>query len=333
MPCLAAAWGRTCKPTPTRTHRKLRLVAAVRFCTEGVHRQRWQTSTFRVAAAAAAAAAAGCAWAGGRECCVVYASSGQPRAERIAEVTSAMSRLYAGLAGDPSHGPALSQDEEDTVDATGGSHIYGEITCAGVDMLLAWVSARLDNAAIPMQRWQFVDLGSGVGRMCIQASQQWGAVRSTGVELSQARHNVAVVAGERARRLGLVPAGSALHFECEDLLLTKSLRAHSTGDGGCKVGVYVASLLFDDEMMVRLASLLEQSSDVRWVASLQRLPRPPLADFHLDAVLSLPMSWDEEARTEVYVYLRGVKGSLSESAEGSASMGAEEADVRAHFAR
>ena len=165
--------------------------------------------------------------------------------------------------------------------------------------------------------WQFVDLGSGVGRMCIQAAYQWGAAVATGVELSQSRHEVAVIAAGRAQRLGLVPKGSRLRFECEDLLLTQSLNAATTEpptrtakteNSACKVGVYVASLLFDPEMMVQLACLLERSSDVRWVATLQRLPLQRLrrpAPLHqplrLDAVLSLPMSWDDEGVTELTV--------------------------------
>ena len=81
-----------------------------------------------------------------------------------------------------------------------------------------------------------------------------------------------------------MPKGSRLRFECEDLLLTQSLNAATTepptrtakteDNSACKVGVYVASLLFDPEMMVQLACLLERSSDVRWVATLQRLPLP-----------------------------------------------------------
>ena len=67
-----------------------------------------------------------------------------------------------------------------------------------------------------------------------------------------------------------------------------------SGAGGGEVGVYCASLLFDEEMMVEVSALLERHSDsVRWVASLQRLPRNPSPPYdnalRLDAVLHLPM--------------------------------------------
>ena len=121
-----------------------------------------------------------------------------------------------------------------------------------------------------------------------------------------------------------------LSFECGDLLQTASLCA----GGGCTVGVYVASLLFDDSMMDKLATLLEASPDVRWVATLQRLPMHASArSLRLDTVLSLPMTWDDTGHTEVFVYLRGVVGTLSEDDEAGAGMSAEEADARSLLSR
>ena len=35
-------------------------------------------------------------------------------------------------------------------------------------------------------------------------------------------------------------------------------------------------MLFEDEMLAQLAARLEAAPDVQWVATLRRLPRPPL---------------------------------------------------------
>eukprot|EP01043_Picozoa_sp_COSAG02_P093507 COSAG02_NODE_30020_length_558_cov_1.766885_1_plen_173_part_01 len=127
----------------------------------------------------------------------------------LAAAEQLIEHVYKGV--DPSHGPALSAEEEDTVDDSGGSHIYGEITVPGVHTLIHWLLQRSASAPaasphrLPEGGWAFADLGSGVGRMCIHVAymgRAWGCVRSVGIELSHTRHVAAVTAAERAREAG-----------------------------------------------------------------------------------------------------------------------------------
>lgn len=253
-------------------------------------------------------------------------SAGRPAAS-LAAVEQLIEHVYSGV--DPSHGPTLSAEEEDAVDESGGSHIYGEITVPGVHALIHWLLLRSASAAatsprrLPEGGWMFADLGSGVGRMCIHVaymSQVWGCVRSVGIELSHTRHMVAVAAAERAREAGALQDACPLQVVEGDIMKEPL--------DGLTV-VYVASLLFDDEMLDQLADRLETARGVQWVATLRRLDPERLSTLQLDASIMVPMSWDEDA--EVFLYCRDRQAQLPDYASSS-GMTTEEAETRAFFA-
>ena len=245
----------------------------------------------------------------------------------LAAAEQLIEHVYKGV--DPSHGPALSAEEEDAVDDSGGSHIYGEITVPGVHTLIHWLLQRSASAPaasphrLPEGGWAFADLGSGVGRMCIHVAymaRAWGCVRSVGIELSHTRHVAAVTAAERAREAGALRNACPLHI-VEGDIMKEPLDDLTV--------VYVASLLFDDAMLDELAERLEAARGVQWVATLRPLNPARLSTLQLDASIMLPMSWDEDA--EVFLYCRDRQAKLPDYASAS-GMSTEEAETRAFFA-
>ena len=268
----------------------------------------WWTKTFKIICVAASACVASFLPVASKQLFIETCATCVAMDDRNKPIDAILASLYGNMS--PSEGPLLSEDEEDMVDASGGSHIYGEITPAGVDQLLGWIGRRLCNLGFTQlpclggscdkfHDWTFVDLGSGVGRMVLHVAMRWGASRSCGVELSQSRHAVATSVASLAAEQGLV-SSQRVEFVCCDLLRAQP---HLRGNN---VGVYCASLLFDDEVMHKLASMLDSHTNVRWVASLRELPSQSMSDLRLDTVLRLPMSWDDEATTEVYVYIRRI---------------------------
>jgi hypothetical protein len=285
---------------------------------------RWRFVAQACCGAAAVVAMDG--WQDRRARCHADPSSSSS-AGSLAAAEQLIAHVYRGL--DPSHGPALSAKEEDAVDESGGSHIYGEITPPGVHAFIHWLLQRSASAStfaphrLPESGWAFADLGSGVGRMCIHVAymgRQWGCIRSVGVELSHTRHMAAVAAAERAREAGALQETCPLQIIEGDILKVPL--------DGLTV-VYVASLLFEDEMLDRLAARLEAAKSVQWVATLRRLNPELLSTLQLDASIMVPMSWDEDA--EVFLYCRDRQGQLPEYTSAS-GMSAEEAETRAFFA-
>ena len=129
----------------------------------------------------------------------------------------------------------------------------------------------------------------------------------------------AVAAAERAQQAG------ALHDSCELQIVEGDIMKEPLD--GLTV-VYVASLLFEDEMLDQLAARLEAAQSVRWVATLRRLNPERLDALQLDASIMVPMSWDEDA--EVFLYCRDQQGQLPDYARAS-GMTPEEADTRSFF--
>jgi hypothetical protein len=120
------------------------------------------------------------------------------------EPRKAVRRLFRDVAA-----YEIPKAEERRVRASTGSPLYGEITPTSVDKLLGHLEIGADDV--------LYDLGSGVGKMIIQAAMTVPLRRCVGVELSEMRHEAAKRALERAREEGLVKARRC-EFRNEDLL-------------------------------------------------------------------------------------------------------------------
>ena len=155
-------------------------------------------------------------------------------------------------------GRCTSEQEEQTIGRVGGekAHTYGEITPLGF--------RRLAKRFGMNEADTFTDLGSGLGRACIQAAREFHVRRAVGVELAASRHRLALAERERepeavASRVELIEA------DCADEALWAT--------GGAVSGttlIFAGSLLFGEELMERLARRIECCASVRAVATLKR---------------------------------------------------------------
>lgn len=179
-------------------------------------------------------------------------------------------------------GRCTSQEEDEAIEAIGGPEaaIYGEITSVGFRSLARRVGLGESDV--------FADLGSGLGRVVVQAAREFGVERACGIEFAQSRHELAVASLEReaddlASRIVFTQA------DCADpaLWAVADLDAGSHGAEGsdtCALSgvtvVYASNLLFGQELMARLAARLEACHTVRAVASLRPWEPNGLAGFH-----------------------------------------------------
>mmetsp|Transcript_74361 Transcript_74361/g.174537 ORF Transcript_74361/g.174537 Transcript_74361/m.174537 type:complete len:215 (+) Transcript_74361:191-835(+) len=193
-------------------------------------------------------------------------------------------------AGHPD-GNDIGEKEEDMVDDSGGHYGYGEATFEGVEQIAA--ALHLDSES------NFVDLGSGIGKMVIQAALQFGVKQSTGVELSPSRHCVAETIRERNvhsdvnwKFLAVQGGLARVCFVCDDIMTCPLNSA---------THIYVASLLFSKEFLVRLGGRLSDLSGLRRVATLQPFPGG-LKGFTLRGTIDADMTWAE--RVPVWIYVR-----------------------------
>ncbi|EGD83452.1 hypothetical protein PTSG_04059 [Salpingoeca rosetta] len=182
---------------------------------------------------------------------------------------------------------ALSDQEEDDIDESGGHSAYGEILPQGVTAVM--------QAIQPHPGFVFYDLGSGLGKMAMQVFLQFQAGKACGVELAQTRHEAAQKALARlTKMLGTDPVN--LQFVHGDIMKADVRDADV---------VYLASLCFEEPFLTALASrLVGDAPRMSVLISIQPISEAA-SDFHaqfkLETVLNVPMSW---GNADVHVYRR-----------------------------
>ena len=192
----------------------------------------------------------------------------------------------------------ISKGDEVELGQAGGPRAatYGELTPLGFRQLVARLSLTSEDV--------FVDCGSGTGRLVLLAAKECGVRRAIGVELSSSRHSIALellaaanlatstpgkatrtstrkgkhkasldtaaAAAEPGPQAGLAPPPPPVLFVCADCAAPRLWI-----EDGPLVGatvVFTCSILFDEQLMSRLAQRIESCPTVRVVATLQRFP-------------------------------------------------------------
>lgn len=174
----------------------------------------------------------------------------------------------------------IPKAEERTIRASRGSPLYGEIKPASVHRLLGHLELGVDDV--------LYDLGSGAGKMVVQAAMTVPLRRCVGVELSKMRHDAAKEALARAHEEGLVVARRC-EFRNEDLL--EADLSDATVVYTCSTGF---SLRFMRSLTRKLSRLREGLVFVttQWLFTRH--------GFEEVDSLRLDMTW--KRRSEVHVY-------------------------------
>ena len=150
------------------------------------------------------------------------------------------------------------------------AHVYGEMTPTGFRQFAQYVNLTTTTTTTTTKE-VFVDLGSGVGSLVIQAALEFGVQRSIGVELSLARHEAAVHSYQMlttpttttTRDINVV---TFVHGDAADGHVVGRFLAEATV-------VWISNLLFDDALNRKLARVLEQYAGphLRVIATLKPL--------------------------------------------------------------
>ncbi|WP_181233395.1 hypothetical protein [Enhygromyxa salina] len=199
------------------------------------------------------------------------ARDSDPRAE--------LRRLYRGLRLD---GFEIPTGDRRAVERSAGSPIYGELRPTATIRLLA----RLGLG----RRDQFVDLGSGLGKVVLLAAMTTPVGRALGVELSATRVDVAARVLAQAQRERVAGTRRA-SFVRADMLRHPLDQA---------TVIYTCSTAFSSAFMARLQRRMVELPRLRTLVSLQDFDPHPA--FELREVVRLDASW--KRGTKVHIYAR-----------------------------
>ena len=196
----------------------------------------------------------------------------------------------------------ISSVEEQRIAAVGGADAwkYGELTPRGFAKLASAVG--LDSTDV------FLDAGSGLGRLVIQAAREFGTRRAFGVELARSRHHAAL------QSLQCEP----VNVSCRVTLLEGDCAAQDLWQAHLSsVGVvFVSNLLFDASLNQRLKHCIEQHAPQaravaclrKWADTLEGYMEPfeVLCETSWTAPILLPTdaTWSTARGSKVFIYKR-----------------------------
>lgn len=179
----------------------------------------------------------------------------------------------------------MSESSEDDHKFQSGPATYGEVTCVGARQLFHYMGLMDEKAP---NTTTFMDLGSGCGKLVLQAGLEV-QVPSFGVELDRQRHALAM------QHLNNIKddIGSQVHLECGDLF---------EFDITATTHVYVSSLCFTDDMIVRLSQkLATEAPSLKCIATLKKLSSSHFKSWE-PQIEFIEMSWSKPLGCSVYLY-------------------------------
>lgn len=201
-----------------------------------------------------------------------HAADGRPKDD---DVRGTVRRLYRGVDGFD-----ITRAEEKRVYKARSSATYGEIMPTATLQMLEWLDLE--------RRDVFVDLGCGVGKVCLMAALATPVGKVIGVELAQGRIERAREVLRTAERARLV-SRRRVDLREEDILHTDLSKA---------TVIYTCSTAFPLGFMHRLMDRLAQLGRPLTFVTTQILDEHPA--FEPTACLRLDMSWRRKSKTYVY---------------------------------
>ncbi len=186
-----------------------------------------------------------------------------------------LDELYGEL-----NGYDTTEADEAVVVERSSSAMYGEILPSSTTKLLDYLNLNEDDV--------FFDLGSGTGKVVIQAAMTTKLRRCVGVELVKNRYIAS------AAVLQVVQSEDRLktqdvQFLCEDFMETDLAEATI---------IYSCSTAFSQGLLQKLARRMADLPSNTLFVTLQDLDETPW--FLLEEVLSLDMSWGKDRAVHIY---------------------------------
>jgi hypothetical protein len=166
------------------------------------------------------------------------------------------------------------------------AHVYGEPAPATTDLMLNRLGVTDQDV--------LYDLGCGRGFFLMQALLTTPLKKAVGVELAASRVKVGQAALDLMQEQGLLGPDKVLELHVQDMTQTRLEDATL---------VYMDSVFFTDELLMKVAQNMSQAKNMRKVAMIMK-GLPPNPWFELEGSEKWKMSWSPRFGSEVLFYRR-----------------------------
>ena len=184
-------------------------------------------------------------------------------------------KAYLQMVYENKGGYLITREEAESIQNAGGHAQYGEITYDSAAHILEDLNLSRQDV--------FYDLGSGVGKLVMQAYMTTPVKRSVGVELSTTRHKIAETTRAQAATDDHISNTRELTF------LNQNINSANLSD---VTVCFISGLTFPPQLIQGVMDRLSALDHPVKVISV--LPLPEHKQFTLIKTYNLPMSWAPE---------------------------------------
>ena len=177
----------------------------------------------------------------------------------------------------------ISDEERKIITEQGCAPVYGEILNISLKTLLDDLHITPNDV--------FYDLGSGIGKVTIQAYLDYTFKKAVGIELSPTRYKHSIIAKNELQKINALDKTRTLEFRNEDI--TKSNIDDATV-------IFMCATCFPENLMDTLTKKLSMLKPGLKLLTLKFLTNTEHSNFKLIKEYSLPMTWS--SGSPVYLY-------------------------------
>jgi hypothetical protein len=161
--------------------------------------------------------------------------------------------------------------------------IYGEILPPSIDYLLSIIKLT--------EKDTFVDLGSGIGKICLQVFMNSEVNKIYGIEVCEHRHSIALNALKRAKRESPI-----LFKKDKEILFIKENFLNF--DFSNATVLLMCSTCFNDDLMTILGNKINETATIRCAISLRQLCN--IDRLTLFKKVNILTSWSDSSPCYIY---------------------------------
>ncbi|MCE3230437.1 MAG: hypothetical protein K0R76_916 [Alphaproteobacteria bacterium] len=210
--------------------------------------------------------------------------------------TPPLETIYANVYGNTS-AFTISPKEKEEMQESGNAPVYGELTPKGILDVIQYMHEKLHaffGNKMPKQI-NFMDVGSGAGKVVLGACIKGSFHKCLGVEYSKERHAVAANAYQKIISEGatFIPKGREVVFINADALTVDMSSMHA---------IYVSSYCFKKPFMEKLLAKFEKElPDGAIIVTSQALPtQPQQGRLKLIRIFTVSQSWKSDSKAHAY---------------------------------
>ena len=170
---------------------------------------------------------------------------------------------------------------------------YGEMTYEGIEKLYNYVKELPDSPEFN----EFLDIGSGRGKLCLYMAAKPNIIQSVGIELVKIRYDDSLILQSKLERISAknVRKTRFIHSDIFDVNLKEVFSKENS-----PIFIWMSNLCFDKNITQEIMNKIVNELPSKTVICFSKEPDEIPEQFEKITTLDIPMSWNETSNVNIY---------------------------------